>query len=683
MKNHNLFNNRDISWLYFNERVLLEAQRPYVPLLERLKFLAIYSSNLDEFFRVRIPLLHGWKRLDKKGKLESTHAKSELNVYKKAKNIIKTQQELFGKILTQEIIPALNEHDIVLHYDLELPEFAIPEIRNFFFVEIASHLHFTKLEGNTNFFPLNNELYLYLLTADKERYCCNIPSSEVSRFKWIEFDGKQYVFFIDDIIKYFLSEANLIPNITSYYSFKVTRDAELNLQEEAGQDLTEALMKELIKRDFGIATRLLYQSDLPVEELTNLLCYIKLKKSNAMKGGKYHKLKDFFEFPIQKETLEYPKAIAIPAPYQQKLDSNNIFEVLQQHEILLHTPYHSYDTVVRFFNEAAIDDSVKSISVTLYRLAKDSKIGHALLNAAQNGKKVNVFVELKARFDESNNLQWAKRLEEAGVHISYSIPKIKVHAKVALVERLEGEQIKYYGLLSTGNLNENTAKIYTDHSLLTADQTLLNELAILFDFLTKNREKIHDKELVFQNLLVAHFNLYDEFIKLIDNEIAEAQAGRKAFIRIKLNNLEEETLIKKLYEASTAGVKIELIVRSICRIIPKQIGLSENITIRRIVGRHLEHSRIFHFHHAGDDLVFLGSSDWMNRNIYHRIEVCFPVKNEQYKQQLLNYLDIQLADDISATYINELSKNVNPEQSSSINAQEEIPLYLRKTNLPK
>jgi polyphosphate kinase len=676
MKNHSLFNNRDISWLYFNERVLLESQRDYVPLLEKLKFLAIYSSNLDEFFRVRIPLLHGWKKLDKKGKLDNTDQQAELNVYKKAKNIIKKQQELFGHILTQEIIPELSKHNIILHYDLALPEFALTTLREFFIVEIASYLHVSKLEDHTDFFPLNNELYFFILTSNQERYFCPIPSSSVGRFKTIVHEEKYYIFFIDDIIKHFLTEANLIPNIEYFYSFKVTRDAELNLQEEAGTDLTEALMKELSKRDFGIATRLLYQSDLPSEELAILLDSLNLKKSNAMKGGNYHNLKDFFDFPIHNSQLEYPKSISIEPPFQELLNSNSIFSVLQQQEILLHTPYHSYDTVLRFFNEAAMDESVQSISVTLYRLAKDSKIGHALLNAAQKGKKVNVFVELKARFDESNNLQWAKRLEQAGVNISYSIPKIKVHAKVAMVERLENEQIKYYGLLSTGNLNENTAKVYTDHSLLTSDEKPLKELATLFDFLTKHREKIHDKELVFHHLLVAHFNLYDEFMNLIDHEIEQAKAGNKAFIRIKLNNLEEEYLIQKLYEASSAGVRIELIVRSICRIIPNQIGLSENITVKRIVGRYLEHSRIFHFHHAGDNLVYIGSSDWMNRNIYHRIEVCFPIKNELYKQQLLKYLDIQLADDTSATSINYLSQNETPEINNFINAQEEIPRFL-------
>ncbi|NGM71900.1 polyphosphate kinase 1 [Sphingobacterium sp. SGL-16] len=676
MKNHNLFNNRDISWLYFNERVLLESQRDYVPLLEKLKFLAIYSSNLDEFFRVRIPLLHGWKKLDKKGKLDSTDQQAELNVYKKAKNIIKKQQELFGHILTQEIIPGLSKHNIILHYDLALPEFALTTLREFFLAEIASYLHVSKLEDHTDFFPLNNELYFFILTSNQERYFCPIPSSSVGRFKTIVHEEKYYIFFIDDIIKHFLAEANLIPNIESFYSFKVTRDAELNLQEEAGTDLTEALIKELSKRDFGIATRLLYQSDLPSEELAILLDCLNLKKSNTMKGGKYHNLKDFFDFPAHNRQLEYSQAVSIEPPFQELLNSNSIFSVLQQQEILLHTPYHSYDTVLRFFNEAAMDESVQSIWVTLYRLAKDSKIGRALLNAAQNGKKVNVFVELKARFDESNNLQWARRLEQAGVNISYSIPKIKVHAKVALVERLENEQIKYYGLLSTGNLNENTAKVYTDHSLLTSDEKPLKELATLFDFLTKHREKIHDKELVFHHLLVAHFNLYDEFMNLIDHEIEQAKAGRIAFIRIKLNNLEEETLIKKLYEASSAGVRIELIVRSICRIIPNQIGLSENITVRRIVGRYLEHSRIFHFHHAGDNLVYIGSSDWMNRNIYHRIEVCFPIKNELYKQQLLKYLDIQLADDTSASSINNLGQNEIPEINNFIDAQEEIPRFL-------
>lgn len=698
------FFNRDLSWLQFNQRVLLQAKRKDVPLLEKVNFLAIYSSNLDEFFRVRIPLLQGWKALHKKkqaclagadaegkGRQQDLGpAKKYVSVYSQAKARIKKQQELFGKILNGQIIPMLETKGMHLMYNKPIPDFAFSQLRVYYHEHLSSFIHSTMIEKGSSFFPLNNELYFLITTKGERaaRYICNIPSGELKRFKVIEHQGQRYIFFIDDIIRAFFLESNATTygdqpqeQIEGFYSFKVTRDAELNFHEQAGKDFTAELQRELARRDYGIATRILYDPDMPPGHFKALLKYLNLKRVNAIKGGRYHNLKDFFSFPSQKgdEQLRYSPHEYASHPMQNMLASGEpFFQQLERGDQLIHTPYQSYDLVLRFFNQAAQDKHVKKIYITLYRLAKDSKIGHALLNAARNGKKVFVFVELKARFDEQNNISWAKKLQNAGVRISYSIPKIKVHAKVALVQRQTPEAgSRLYGLFSTGNMNENTARIYTDHSLLSADQSMLQELQGLFGVLKSSKDGLVKDGLDrFSELLVAGFNLKERFMALLDFEIDQARMGKKAYVRIKLNNLEEESLIQKLYEASGAGVSVELIVRGICRLIPQRQGLSENIVVKRIVGRYLEHSRIFEFYHGGKELMYAGSADWMNRNIYHRIEVCFPIKLSSHKKQIQRYLDLQWQDDISSSYISAKGQDKAAKLTHRLDSQQAIAEYL-------
>ncbi len=345
--------------------------------------------------------------------------------------------------------------------------------------------------------------------------------------------------------------------------------------------------------------------------------------------------------------------------------------------MLINTPYHSYDTILRFFNAAALDETVEEVYVTLYRVARDSRIANALINAASAGKKVTVLVELKARFDEANNIKWANRMKDAGVDIIYSVTALKVHAKVAMVKRRINGRVKYYGLLATGNFNENTAAFYTDHILMTANKDLLREIELLFIFLAK-REKPTSPDLInFEHLLVAQFNLQDRFLAMVDREMNNAAKGLPASITIKLNNLEEQLLISKIYDASQAGVKISLIVRSICCLVPGVKGMSENITIKRIVDRYLEHGRAFIFHNNGNPEVYLGSADWMNRNIYRRIEVCFPVYDEQLKADIINIINIQLADNVQAVMLNEKLQNVSVKTTGpAIQSQREVYNYL-------
>lgn len=664
------FINRDISWLYFNERVLEEARKADVPVLEQLKFLAIYSSNLDEFYRVRIPILHGLRRVKKK---QTALSKKKDNVYKEVKMLISRQQDKFGAILTEQVIPALRKEGVFLIYGQGLPKQFEAESKVFFQQVMLPRLQVTELKQQA-FFPINNVLYFLAVSASGRLYVVNLV--DVPRFLHIRQANRDHVLFVDDILKAFLTTVPRLSEIREIYSFKVTRDADLELDEGLEEDIATALEREVAKRDFGLATRLLYPPELPKQVLSRLLPEIGLIKSSAMQGGTYHNLKDFFEFPIRREELLYPKRenIVISAA------DCPLFEQMEQDDILLHTPYQSYETVVRFFAESADDPKVTAIYTSIYRIAEDSRIGQSLLKAAQNGKKVSVFVELKARFDESNNIHWAKRLAEAGVQVTYSIPHLKVHAKIGLVERMDGAGASHYGLISTGNLNEQTAKVYADHSILTKDVRVTADLIALFGFLQQRRVKNRLDEIEFKHLLVAHFNLLDVFKARIDEEIAFARSGEKAHIVIKLNNIEDEEMISKLYAASQAGVQVDLIIRSICRVVPGVTGLSDNIRIKRIVGRYLEHSRIFYFYHGGAEYMYAGSADWMVRNLHHRIEVCTPITNKRHKQELKEYLRLQWLDRVSAVILDSDGKNVPLDHRGGEPVQDVIYHWLHRRN---
>ncbi|WP_134088054.1 polyphosphate kinase 1 [Olivibacter sp. XZL3] len=664
-KRKKLLNSRDLSWLSFNGRVLEEAAKEDVPLLERLKFLAIYSSNLDEFYRVRIPVLMALKQLKKQDAVPNKLIKKGL--LKKTKKIIESQQAYFGTILKDAIIPALNNQNIRLIYNEAIPEIIKEETNRFFFDTIAAFIEIHYPE-RTDFFPKNNQLYLAAGFADHDNTLAlvNIPSDEVPRFFRVTVEDIDYIVLIDDIIRAHLPY--IFTNTpTCIFSFKVTRDAELDLQDEFSGDLANEIEKLLNLRDYGMATRLLYQPGVPKLVLNRLIACLQLEHANHIEGGVYHNLRDFFSFPIKNPQLEYTKLPVKEICYRQR----NLFEEIKQRDLLLHTPYNSYNTILRFFNEAVLNPAVEEIYITLYRVATNSQIVHALISAAKNGKKVTVFVELKARFDEANNIKWAKRMESAGVKIIYSDPKLKVHAKVSLIKLRSENEHSLLALLSTGNFNENTAKTYTDHSLLTASPAITKETAQLFDYLSGPNFGKECPSLLFHHLLVARFNLHAVFIDRIDNEIRQALNGEAAGIILKVNNLEEETLIYKLYEASQAGVKIDLIVRGICRIRPGLPGVSENIRVLRIVDRYLEHGRIFIFHNGGNEQLFLGSADWMDRNIYRRIEVCFPIYDELLKDQIKDIIALQLEDNTAAVQLDQDGNNIAL-AGETIRSQEKI-----------
>ncbi|WP_316820933.1 polyphosphate kinase 1 [Pedobacter gandavensis] len=656
--------NRDLSWLSFNERVLMEAAKPNLPILERIRFLSIYSSNLDEFYRVRMPVMM-WD-------------------YEAAKMKIDQQQQRYGEIIGAQILPELEAQKIYWLYNKPIPSMISEAVTALFFNEVLTYIHSECIaDGLLDFFAENNRLYQVVILrnhAGEERMeLISIPSEDLLRLYAIPVNGAQYIVFLEDIIKYNL--AYLFPNdqIQGAYNLKITRNAALKIGQDDAEDITLALEKQLEVRDYGFATRVLFEPGIPLRNLYYVIYALKLQKAALVQGGTYHNLKDLSAFPLDEKVFGYPKW---PAVTGVKIAENeSLFDHILRKDLLLNVPYQNYDAVLRFFNEASNDIHVTEIYVTLYRVARNSRIVNALMTAAKNGKKVLVLVELKARFDEANNIKWAKQMKSAGVKIIYSSIDLKVHAKVALVKRSINGENQYLGLLATGNLNESTAKFYTDHILLTAHQPMLQELESLFSFLSrKDKSPAAEEPIDFKHLLVAQFNLHDTFLNLIQREIEHAKQGLEASITIKLNNLEEQVLINKLYEASGAGVKIQLIIRGICCLVPGKQGLSENIHVRRIVDRFLEHGRIFIFANNGQQEIYLGSADWMNRNIYSRIEVCFPLYDLDLKRLIEEIITLQLQDNVQAVNITDQLQNEEINGSPAIRSQEAIYHLLQSFN---
>jgi polyphosphate kinase len=665
--------NRDLSWLSFNERVLAEAASAKVPLMEKIRFLSIFSSNLDEFYRVRMPVL---KVLDKDKDFESSDF-----AYREAKQRINQQQQRYGEILRNLIIPALDAINMIWVYHQPIPETIAASVTELFKNNIVDHIKAVNIDiENNQFFAENNKLYLSVILKNQQEQerlvIINIPSDLLPRLYAIPDGGKTYVLFLDDIIRFNIKA--LFPDhlVMAAYSLKVTRDAELHLEEEIDENIIAAMERELAKRDLGIATRFLCQPDIPLRHLYKMIYALNLEHSAIVIGGYYHNLKDLSSFPLQDNGTSYPEWPALPALAIS--ETKSIFDQILEKDVLVNLPYQSFDSIISFFESAAVDPTVTEVYCTLYRVAKNSKVVTALINAANNNKKVMVMLELKARFDEENNIKWATKLKASGVQIIYSSVKYKVHAKVALVKRRINDELQYFGLLSTGNLNETTSKFYTDHAILTARLPILKELESLFNFLALPKKSLAlANQVVFKELLVAQFNLQHKFLSMIDREIEHAHQGRRAAITIKLNNLEEKVLISKLYEASNAGVEIKLIIRGICCLVPGIPSQSENISIRRIVDRYLEHGRLFLFENNGASELYMGSADWMNRNIYSRIEVCFPVYDAEIKKTLIDILSIQLQDTVQAVALNASLENVPFNNATGLRSQEEIYQLLK------
>jgi polyphosphate kinase len=538
--------------------------------------------------------------------------------------------------------------------------------------------------GSHPFMPENNQLYFVVTLKEPNQgnliqAIVNIPSGKVQRFFLLtSLEGEEYVIFLDDIIRENLQLIFPRKEILSAYSIKFNCDAELNLSDEYSGDLLNKIERQLKKRDIALPSRFLFEYSMPRNLQLFLASAFSVKFEDMFAGGRYHHLSDLSAFPVTDEKLYFKKFV--PLDSGAITDSSNIFNLLETQDILLHLPYQSYNPVLSFFNQAAVDEDVTDIYITLYRLAADSHIVNALISAAKNGKNVVVFIELKARFDEANNIKWSRIMKEAGISLQYSLPQIKVHSKIALVKKKTAGHELCYAILSTGNFNEVTARFYTDHVLMTTHMPIISELHLLFAFLVKGRSEPGEAKIRFNELLVSQFNMTTEFEKRIGQEIKKAKSGIPARIRIKVNNLEEPEMIRLLYKAGKAGVEVDLIVRSVCCIVTGMEDLHDRITVRRIVDRFLEHTRLFIFGTDEDAMVFMGSADLMIRNLHHRIEVCVPVKDNNCRKELLDYFDIQWSDNSKAVQL--LPDNhyttVRAESGHLVNAQQSIYQYLKE-----
>ncbi len=683
-----LYYDRDLSWLSFNFRVLCEAADKTLPLYERIKFLAIYSSNLDEFFRVRVASARSLIGVKKKKRADLDFSPEQR--YDAIIKEVNRQLEVFGEIFQHQILPELRKNNIhLLQGKPQHPEH-LRFISQLFDEEISPYMHPELLRRKRiQHFLRDNVPYLAVkLYSRSERAYREaaehgnedrrsrwaillVPTHYFPRFICLPTLGDQhYIMFLDDVIRYNLGKIFVGYDIKRTHAIKLNRNADLMIEDEFNGDLVEKIRKSLLKRQTGVPARFLYDQRMGEDMLRYLMDAFNLTKGDLVAGGRYHNFHDFFSFP-NPFSPDLERQAFSPLRRTDLEQYPNMAEAMKHGSWLLHFPYESYDYVLRFLNGAAADPTVYSIKTTQYRVASNSAIVNALIRAARNGKDVTVFVELKARFDEQINLISAQEMKEAGVKIIYSLPGLKVHAKVALVEREEQGLRRGYAFLSTGNFNEKTARLYCDHGYFTTDLTIIEELKELFLYLGDQTYRPKP----FRKLLVAQFNLREGLYALIDREIREAQQGNIGQIIIKLNNLEDRGMIDKLYEASKAGVRIQMLVRSVCAIRPGLVGVSENITVTRIVDQFLEHARVFAFYHSGKTEVYMGSADWMNRNLERRIEVVFPVEEDNLKTEILEILRLQLADNVKAVRLNKHMDNIpikRNQEEPPLRAQQEI-----------
>ncbi len=656
---------RELSWLSFNERVLQEAADPTVPIGERLNFLAIFSSNLDEFFRVRVASLRSLLRLKKKrvAKLPVRPARILRQIHRTAGD----HQDRFGDVLRGELLPALEATGITLVDESRITAAEQMWLRAWFAEHAAGRIQPIILkDGSPAPFLRNGGIYLVVelwetgqqsdATGDGEDVpqsaLVEVPSPPLPRFVTLpDRDSGHAVIFLDDVVR--LNLPTLFPDheVGGAWAVKMTRDAELYLEDEFSGSLIESIRKSLKKRETGLPCRFLYDVRAPYPLLRELRERFELDEEDFVVGGRYHNLHDLMTFPrFGLKHLSYTPLPPLPHPELEAAPS--MLAAIGERDRLLHFPYQRFDYVIRLLREAAADPAVEEIWITLYRVARDSAVATALIEAAGAGKKITAFVEVKARFDEESNLDWAERMEAAGVRTLYSMPGLKVHAKLLLIVRREGEDRRAYAYLGTGNFNEKTARIYADHALLTADPDLTGEVRTVFQFLAGREKKPQ-----FKHLMVAPFDLRKRLYRLVAREARAARAGRPAGMTLKMNSLEDPKIIARLYEASRAGVDTRLIVRGICRLIPGVRRQSETISARSIVDRFLEHARVFIFENRGKPLVWMASADWMTRNLSRRIEVAFPIRDPALQAEIRTIIDLQLADNQKARVLDAAQSN--------------------------
>lgn len=666
------FVERDVSWMYFNHRILKEAQKPSVPLFERLSFLGIYSNNLDEFFRVRMASLN---RI-----LENVHIpKNTEKVIKKTIKKINQLNEEFSKeytLTTHEVFQELEEHHVRMLNETELND----EQKIF-----LNQFYYDKLNGSTNPIWLSeiddislledNRIYLIVkkteLENKKARYAIiKIPCRMYGRFlKVPSSDGCDNFMYLDDVVRFCLPLIFIGSAISTYeaYSFKFTKDAEMEVDNEADFGLMERIAIGVNSRKRGEPIRVLYDRSMPNDLKKKILSKLHLKELDTVLGaGRYHNHKDLMDFPgAGHEDLYYSVLPQIMKP--EFLSNESIFDSIREKDRYLHVPYHSFNGYIRLLREAALRPDVKEIKTTLYRLAKDSKVVKALICAAHNGKKVTAVVELLARFDEESNIKWSKRLQEEGVNVIFGVEGLKVHSKLLHITTKRGN----IACIGTGNFHEGNAKVYTDYLMMTARPRIVNEVARVFDFIEKPFSQIH-----FRELLVSPNVMKSRILRMLDTEIANKLSGKEAWVKIKINHITDPDLVSKLYEVSTAGVPIDIVLRGNCSLVPGIKGVSENIKAIGIIDKYLEHSRILIFCNGGKARYYIGSADWMPRNLINRIEVMSPVYDADLQKDLMRTIDFGMLDTANGRIIDGVGTNqIQPIVEGQQPFRSQIELY--------
>lgn len=669
------YKNRDVDWVSFNGRVLQEAMDTGNPLFERLKFLAIFSSNLDEFFKVRISKLRQISKVKKS--IRKPLALKPNKILKQILEKVQLQQEQFGQIFREHIKPELAQYGIHL---LDLSECNTTQkaaLQTFFREEIEPTLRTLKGSQITLDVFEDGALYIVVLFEDTDKMAF-LPVQQKGESRFIAVPGPRgtlsYVF-REDIIK--MCAGPLFPEakINDLFNIKISRDAELYLEDDYEGEWAQQIYDALGQRRDGQPTRLLYEGTMPKDVQKRLRNLFGLGKVDMVRGGNRHNFSDFFDFPFPENRPEllFEPFPQLSSPEFQK--ATDFFELIRRKDRILHFPYQDFGYLEQWLMQAAEDVSVQGIQISLYRIAKNSQLTSALLSALKNGKQVTIFVEAKARFDEENNLKWGRIFEEKGAQVFYSFPNVKVHSKILLIERIEEGRFGYYAYIGTGNFNAKTSKIYCDHGLFTANRKITDDLRQVFRVL--KREVLVPK---LRSLLVSPYNSRAQFESLIQREIENANQGLPAKIVLKMNSLEDRQMIDWLYRASLAGVEIKLLVRGICALLPQIDQLSERITVLSIVDRFLEHARVFLFHNGGKEKMFLGSADWMTRNLDKRLEVIAPIEDPEIFDELKHILELQLADTRKVRILDGEGRNqyaVHKSSGEPIRAQYAIYEYLK------
>ncbi|GAB4164866.1 MAG: polyphosphate kinase 1 [Winogradskyella sp.] len=679
-KDKNIYINRELSWLQFNARVLQEAADETVPLIERLRFLGIFSNNLDEFFKVRYATVKRIYDAGKGGKSELGGIRAGELLGEITQVVIEQQRESI-EILNQ-IEQELESENIFIINEKEIDEEQHEFINNYFYQEISPALVVIILDEDIDLPELRDSAgYLTVKMSNvhgKDQFALIEISKSMDRFIVLPSKGDaNYIIMVDDVIRHCLNE---IFNIFKYDSItahmiKITRDGELDFDSDLSKSFVDKLSRSVKERQSGDPVRFVHDKDIESDTLNFLLERMEIDtKDSIIPGGRYHNRRDYMDFPsLGRTDLLYERIMPLPVKGLSLQES--IFTTVAKKDYLVYTPYHTFSYIVKFLREAALDPKVRTIKITIYRLAQISHVASSLINAAKNGKDVTVSIELRARFDEEANINYAEQMQDAGVKMLFGVPGLKVHCKMCVIEREEDARLKRYGFISTGNFNESTAKFYTDFTLLTADSKILKDINKVFNFLEVNYMVNR-----YKHIIASPHYTKSKLFSLIDKEIDNAKKGKNAYIKLKMNSISSYKMVDKLYEASRAGVKIQMIVRGLCCLVPGIEGMSDNIEIISIVDKFLEHTRLYIFSNNNDPLVYISSADWMTRNIEHRVEVSCPIYDKDIKQELQDLFEICWNDNVKARLINETQDNTYRRNNKpKVRAQfETYNYYLKK-----